>query len=169
MVSFVKSMFLLLFFSISLTQCKTSQSMPTISKVVSANSDVYFQSWVAGVRGGGSGTNLFISKSLISPNKPVSVYFRNKSINFEVLNFVNDFYIARFKGDANQLSDYNMNLDGTKEYGNEVPSDLKKTFPFELTNNEAVLSYDEAGKLKYIKITGILQKESVPYPVAPRK
>lgn len=143
--------------------------MPTIYKVIAANSDVYSQSWVAGVRGGGSGTNLFISKSLISPNKPVSVYFRNKIINFEVLNVGNDFYIARFKGDANQLSDYNMSLDGTKEYGNEVPSDLKKPFPFELTNNEAVLAYEDSGKLKYIKITNIQQKMSVPYPAAPRK
>ncbi len=169
MVSFVKSMFLLLFLSLTLSQCKTSQSVPTISKVVSANSDVYFQSWVAGVRGGGSGTNLFISKSLFSPNKPVSVYFRNKIINFETLNLDNEFLIARFKGDANQLSDYNMNLDGTKEYGNEMPSELTKPFPFELTNNEAVLAYEVSGKLKYIKITNIQQKKSIPYPVAPRK
>ena len=41
-------------------------------------------------------------------------------------------------------------------------------FPFELLNDEAVISYLENDIMKYLKLTNISQKESIPYPSAPR-
>ncbi len=169
MYSFLKLSFFFLFFSLSFLQCKSSQSIPFINKTVAADSNVYYQNWVAGVKGGGSGTNLFIAKSLIAPIKPNSVYFRGKIVTFEVLKVGGDYYIARFKGSANQQSDYQMNLDSHKEYGNDIPKELVQDFPFDLTKQEAVISYYQDDKLMYLKITNIQEKPSVPYPSFPRK
>ena len=151
--------------------CKSSKEHVKISNEMSVitkdYSVVYFENWIAGIQGGGSGTNLFVSKSVLNNKKLISAYFRGKVTDFEVLKPSSNFYIARFKGEANLKRDLNMDNDVIKEYGNKTPL-ASLHFPFELLNDEAVISYLENDIMKYLKLTNISQKESIPYPSAPR-
>ena len=126
----------------------------TITIEESKTTGIYFQTWVAGVRGGGSGLNLVISKSFLKDIIPKQVYFRNKISTVEKKEF--DF-IAYYKGELNQLENIN-----TEDEGNRNESD--KTFPFDLKDNEAIISYLSAGKIKYLRVVNITEKESIPYP-----
>lgn len=129
--------------------------------------DVYYQGWVAGVRGGGSGTDLYISKSVVGNKQLVTAYFKEKVIDFDTTTKESNMYIARFKGKANQAYDTNMEAEAINEYGNKIPLD-KVEFPFKLGPNEAVVSYLENKKIKYLKLINISNKESLAYPSAPR-
>jgi hypothetical protein len=162
-------LFFIAFFVFS--QCKSSKDSVKISNEMSIvtkdYSVVYFENWIAGIQGGGSGTNLFVSKSILNNKKLISAYFRGKVTDFEVLKPSSNFYIARFKGVANLKRDLNMDNDIIKEYGNKSPM-TSLHFPFELLNDEAVISYLENDIIMYMKLTNISQKESIPYPSAPR-
>jgi hypothetical protein len=58
-----------------------------------------------------------------------------------------------------------MSLDPQNEYGNEPPQTEK--LPFELLKNEAVITFDENGRTKYVKLENISQKETFAYPSTP--
>lgn len=139
----------------------------TIELTKESVSKVYCQSWVAGVRGGGSGIDLYINKSVVGNKKLVTAYFKGKSVKFNPIPVNSTIYVAHFKGDANQRYDLNMEADAINEYGNKAPID-KAAFPFKLESNEAVVSYLDNTKLKYLKLINITKKESLSYPSAPR-
>ena len=68
---------------ISFSQCSTAKKFQKTSPFEIG--DVYYQHWVAGIQGGGSGINLFIP--LVSnPNNIVldSIYFKGKQVKPEV-------------------------------------------------------------------------------------
>lgn len=76
--------------------------------------EVYFENWVAGIRGGGSGTNFYIrfSQVLFTEIKIQQLYFRGK---LESVHPIDDFnYLVSFKGNANW------------DRGNIMESDTKK-------------------------------------------
>ena len=106
--------------------------------------------WVAGVRGGGSGTNVIIEiKNLKESDAKIkNIYFRKKKVEVEINNTS---YIGRFKKDLNQKDDLVLHKDPKKEFGNQVPI-IESDFPFDLENDETVISYLEKGKLKFHKI-----------------
>lgn len=163
----------LFFLAIGFSQCTSAKQNMKISETINISiqmkSQVYFQNWIAGIKGGGSGTNLFISASILTGKKPFKAWFKGKSANIETTKVNNvDFYVAYFKGDSNQLKDYTMEADVKQEYGNKIPV-KKEVFPFDLLENEAVISYKENDKTKYLKLTNISQKEMLAYPSAPRK
>ena len=58
-----------------------------------------------------------------------------------------------------------MSSDPKAEYGNKVPELPKKT-PFNLEDNECVISYKQDHVLKYYKISNIIKKERRLYPSA---
>lgn len=151
--------------------CKSSKEHIKISNEISVTTKdlslVYYETWIAGIQGGGSGTNLFVSKSVLTNKKLISAYFRGKVTDFEVLKPSSVYYIGRFKEEANLKRDLNMDNDVIKEYGNKAPM-ISLYFPFELLSDEAVVSYLENDIMKYLKLTNISQKESIPYPSAPR-
>ncbi|WP_303316521.1 hypothetical protein Q4Q34_06855 [Flavivirga abyssicola] len=126
---------------------------------------VYHQSWVAGVKGGGSGINVFIP--LLSNSKNIvldSIYFRGKAVKLEKDKML---YIGRYALSANQNKDIIMSSDPIAEYGNLVP-EIPKKIPFELKEDECVVSYNEGHKIKYYKISNIIEQESLNYPSAPQ-
>ena len=55
----------------------------------------------------------------------------------------------------------------SKEIKNEVPT-IKK-FPFELKQNEAIISYIVKGKTKYYKVKSVKKGKSIFYPSAPKQ
>lgn len=122
--------------------------------------DVYYKNWISGVKGGGAGFNLYIP--IISNPKNIkldSAFFKGKQVK---LTKKDTFFIGRFKSKINRKPDIIMSNDPYAEYGNKVPEITQKT-PFELNDDECIVSYEEAEKTIYIKIGNILKKESETY------
>ncbi len=122
---------------------------------------IYSQKWVAGVKGGGSGTNLYIAFSKVSESVVFKdLYFRNKKTEVSISK---DQVIGYFKNQNNR--DVIMDGDATKEAANIPPEKI----PFQLKENEAVISYSENGKTYFYKISNIEEKEMLAYPNANTK
>ena len=126
---------------------------------------VYYQHWVAGVKGGGSGDNLFIP-IVANKNNIIldSVYFKGKQVKLELKN--SSLYVGRFASKANQKQDIILSNEPYAEYGNPIP-EIPKKIPFELKESECIVTYLEGNKTRYYKISNITKKESERYPSAP--
>lgn len=144
-------------------QCKNSKEMTykiqekSPFKIAKAS----YQEWVAGIRGGGSGVNVFVAFSDLDTDKIVvdSVFFRGQKVKVETNNKA---YIGRFKTNVNQRPDIIMSSQTDEEYGNKAPIKTAK-FPFDLENDEVVIGYKEKGKQRYLKLK-LLREESPQYP-----
>lgn len=159
----------------SFTQCTSSKKISDVNDNQEAYKleenasftlgETYFQSWVAGVKGGGSGIHMYINV-LTNTNNVVldSVYFKGLTAKVEISKMG---HIASFKTKANQKEDIVMSNNNNAEYGNQIP--IKQSFPFELKNNEAVISYTENATLKYLLIKNIKEKSRIEYPSAPQR
>ena len=69
--------------------------------------------------------------------------------------------VAKFEKTDFEKWDMIMHADPKKEVGNRPPRPRKKdkgAFPFELSDEEAVLSYIENDTVKYVKVSAILEK-----------
>ena len=65
-----------------------------------------------------------------------------------------------------QEKDISMHSDPMKEVGNQPPrmkSAEEKEFPFELGQDEAVISYREGDHMRYVKISGVVEKPGRAY------
>lgn len=130
--------------------------------------EVYCQSWVGGIQGAGSGINIFIPVEAI-PEKNIvmdSVYFRGRSAKLEMKPQNKTLFIGRFATNFNRPKDIIMSKDGKAEYGNTLPNTPEK-MPFELENNECVVSYVDGDKKKYFKISDVVEKMQQSFPSAP--
>lgn len=168
--------FFMCFIMLSFSQCCTTKhtskqdntnKMGDLQKNPSFELDsTYFQKWVAGVQGGGSGIHLYISV-LTNKNQVVfdSAYFRGYKAKIEISKMG---YIASFKTELNQKEDIIMTNKNHGEFGNKSP--LNETyFPFKLNQNECVISYIEDHTKKYFKIENLIEKSMEQYPSAPPK
>jgi hypothetical protein len=131
---------------------------------------VYYEKWVAGVKGGGSGINLGMTLTKLPEDIVLdSVYFRGmKAPLVKETTEKGILYLAHFKTELNKKKDIISHEDPKMEVGNEPPS-IQEKIPFELKENEAVISYLHKGKKRYYKIEGIKAKPQVAYPSAPVK
>lgn len=152
----------------SFSQCSSAQKLQKEAPVVIG--EAYFQKWVAGIKGGGSGINLFISTedSSLENIELDSIYFRGKSSKLEFKPNNPSLFVGRFSTGRNQKKDIIMSDKPNAEYGNELPK-IKSKFPFELKENECVVSYKEGNKTKYFKIINVVEKQPQYYPSAPPK
>ena len=124
-------------------------------------SDAYYQNWVAGVKEGGSGTDVHILFSEIQPDVVIqNMYFRNHIL--EAKGNINEpkQFVGYLKNESQR--DVIMDADPMKEAQN-TPA---KEFPFQLENNEVVIEYWFGGKKNYYKVSNLTQKEMIPYPQA---
>jgi len=121
--------------------------------------DVYCQSWIAGVEGGGGGINIFIPTTDTSV-KFEQVYFRGKIATLESRDGM---YIGRFKSEVNQPKE--ILLEGAKKQ--ETVKEAQEEIPFEINNNQCVVAYKDGSKTKYFMIDNITEKQSLALPSAP--
>jgi hypothetical protein len=150
----------------SFSQCSSQKKLQQKSPV--QLKEVYCQSWVAGVKGGGSGMNIFIPVETIT-DKDIEldhVFFRGKASKLTTKPQNKTLYIGRFKNTANSKQDIVMSSDAKQEYGNKMP-EATEEIPFELKDDECVVSYKVGSKTKYFKIENVVEKQSIPYPSAP--
>lgn len=159
----ITSLMLMVFVISSFSQCASTLKLQ--EDVPLEIGEVYYQHWVSGVKGGGSGVNLFIP--IMSNKNDIeldSVYFKGKQEKLELKN--NTIYIGRFASKSNQKQDIIMSSDPQAEYGNPVP-EIPKEIPFKLEDSECVVSYKKGAKTLCFKISNITKKESERYPIAP--
>ena len=156
------------FLSLGFSQCSGTKNAANLSNTIDVlneiNPKAYYQNWVAGVRGGGSGTDVFIHKSLLENIVVDSIYFQNKVAKLNIPSTASNFFTASFRRDLNQLKKPGIETDEVKNSKiNQQP-----IFPFELNDNEAVVSYLVKSDRRYLKITNMVKQESLAYPSAPR-
>jgi hypothetical protein len=147
----------------SFSQCSTAQKLQKTAPTQFG--DVYCQKWVAGVKGAGSGLNLFIpvmDKSI----QLDSAYFRGKSIKLEVRETDEGLlYVGRFKTELNTQKDIILSSDSKQEYVNKL-SIKEENIPFELKDDECVVTYKQGDKILKYKISNVKQQEPLNYPMA---
>ena len=96
-----------------------------------------------------------------------SVYFRGKKAKLTILSDNNKVFVGRIKTDFNnETQDIIMSGDANKEYGNKLP-ELPEKIPFELEDNQCVVSYQEGDITKYFKIENVVEKASTPMMSVP--
>lgn len=121
--------------------------------------DVYYQDWVAGIPGGGSGTNVHITFESFSEEVVIKeIFFRNMIETAQISPQIKDRYIGYFKNEVKK--DIIMDSDPMKEAQNTPPT----IFPFDLEADEAVVSYLHNDSVKYAKITNMRMEEMLAYP-----
>lgn len=161
-ISLILTLPILLF---SLSSCGGTQNTENKNSFVQNPpfkiSEVYYQKWVAGVKDGGSGTNVHLIFSEIDKDVVIQNIYFNKHI-LEAKGNLNEpkHFVGYLKND--HKADVIMDSDPLKEAQN-TPS---KIFPYELDANEAVVEYWFNGERNYYKISNISQKDMIPYPQA---
>jgi len=146
----------------SFAQCSTSQKLQSTAPMQFG--DVYCQKWVAGIKGGGGGLNLFIRVTDNSIQLD-SVYFRGEISKLEFKSGEFPTFIGRFENDFNQSKGVIISSDRNEEYNNKLPK-KSVVIPFDLKDNECVVSYMKGDKRWYYKISNIEQKMPLNYPMA---
>ena len=114
-----------------------------------------FNNWTGGQPGVG-GTRVLIGYSSSSNIEFDSIYFKDKITKIEMHSKEDKtFLIGHFNNSNREKYDIIIDADRKKEINNKPPEIVK--IPFELKENEAVISYKEDGKTKYFKIENIKQ------------
>ncbi len=121
----------------------------------------YYKSWSSGVRNGGSGYTviLMLEDNLSKTTTNVTlegIYFKDKYAKLKNQN--NNKYQANIIAKKNTISN------GDTFALAQEKEQIKEEIPFALEGNEAVVSYLEKGKQKYLKI--VLQKsKKIQFPM----
>ncbi|WP_445954889.1 hypothetical protein [Yeosuana sp.] len=146
---------ILTFVMVSFSQCASTKKLQ--EKAPLEIGEVYYQNWVAGVKGGGSGVNLYIPViSNLNHIELDSVYFQGKRAKLEAIH--PSMVVGRFKSNINQREDIIMSNEPYAEFGNKPPK-LEKEIPFELKDNQCVIRYIDGENIKYFKIDDIIKKK----------
>lgn len=140
---------------------KNMQDPMVLSQPTFAQSPAYFNTYVAGVRGGGSGIEFYLEIDDLPAGVVLEkLYFRKGS---GIVMRGSNNYVARFRTDQGENKDVIMSSDPNEEASNTPPI-IQESFPFPITKDEAGLVYKQDGVLKYAKITDIEEQENVAYP-----
>lgn len=144
----------------SLSQCGSTNF--ETSPPFEINSAAYF-SWVGG-QPGISGMNVKISYTSDKNIQFDSIYFRKKIVKLEVNISKNQKMIIGHFNTSSPNREIVLQLDPMKEMKNEIPE--IKNFPFELNENEAIISYRVSDKIKYFKIKTVKKGKRIFFPAA---
>ena len=125
----------------------------------------YYNSWIAGIEGGGSGINVFLPVSDTRNIDIDSIHFRGEKA---IVEKKESLIIGRFKTTDNQSRDFIMSSNPKDEFQNKLIYQLDLS-PFVLANNECVISYRLQDKRHYYKISDLKKAPHIAYPSAPSK
>lgn len=148
-----------LFLPLAISQCSSGQQM--VQKAPFVTGEVYFEQWIAGVQGGGSGIDFYLPIiNMPTTIQLEKVYFRGKVAAVTLLE--DKRYIARFATALNRQRDLTLHADPIEEQVNTPPK--HDPFPVELQESEAGIFYLQDGKPFYTIIKNVIEKESIPRP-----
>lgn len=126
-----------------------------------------YNNWTGG-QSGVSGTKVEI---VLTENSNIvfdSLFFKNKSTKVEIkTDSDKTLLIGHFNTSNRQKRDLVLDIDATKEIKNTIPEVNK--FPFDLKDNEAILSYKDGDKIKYYKIINVEKGKQVFFPRANKR
>jgi hypothetical protein len=126
-------------------------------------SEIFAQDWVAGVKEGGAGTNVYVTFDNLDENiKIENIYFAKKLLLVRQVGTSPKVFVGSYKTTSGR--DFIMDSDPTKEAKN-IPT---AAFPFVLENNEAVIKYSMDGTSKFFKVSDVVIKPRIAYPAANR-
>ena len=125
-------------------------------------SESYYSSWSSGVRGGGSGFNIFLviaenSRFNVDNNKLEGIYFKGKYVK---LKYQGDNKYQAFIKENNNAD--TLEFEGFPKNKKVVTKQEK--IPFILKNNEVVIHYSMNEKQHYIK-TILTKKKTIGFPM----
>jgi hypothetical protein len=140
--------------SIIITSCYSNANIKSISNSnLNLTSPAYFEKWIAGVEGGGSGFNVFLPIKKSSFINFDSIHFRGQRV--KALHR-NNMVFGRFKSINNNHSE-DIIIENTDHE--------KNNSHFSLLDNSCVLSYRIQNKRMYYEFKNLDYKPSKPYPV----
>jgi len=145
------------------TQCGSAQKLDkkspfTINKA-------YYQDWVGG-RGTSKGTIVSIEFSNKTSKKIIfdSIFFKGKVIKLEhSISEDKQLITGNFITNIQRDKDIIMDIDPRKEMANKAPN-VRINFPFDITDNECVISYSIKNKRHYFKLTNLKEERPIYYP-----
>jgi len=164
-----KSTYLAILIIMGLNSCVSQKKIQTKPPFI-IEAPVFYK-WNGSKEVSGSGLEVRLPiRGSLEPNIELQqLYFRGSvaEVIFQTIN-ESSYAIAKFTTERVQKPDIVMHSDPKKEVGNQapkIPMNTAMEFPFELTANEAVLSYTEKDgkKVKYTKVSGIKEKPAVIY------
>ena len=140
--------------SILITSCSCSKIIAQDSIELAT-----YQSWIAGVRGGGSGINfnLELNEKLPSNVQLKKLIFKGYEVPFDKQDDLH--FLAFIKTEANQ-----QKFDGDDSQIYTSPKNA-----LTLADNEAILIFSKNGKEYQQKITNVVEKPALEYPSAKPK
>lgn len=125
----------------------------------------YYQNWVGGRRGStGTLITLELASEISSDVEIDSLYFNHKICKLNINSYGKKYSITgNFSKSTRREKDLIMDADPRKETRNKIP-DVKLYFPFEIADNECVISYEIKGKKHYYKVENIQKEKTIYYP-----
>ena len=143
---------LVAFILFTIVSCSSSKEVsPNLSENIES---IYYQKWIAGVQGGGSGINFHVNLNLpLEENiKLEKVQFDVYEVAFEKISKTE--YVAIINTHQNDLI---LDENPQKEYGNQAPK-------VSLKSNEANLIFSINGKEVIKNIQKVKEKPMIAYP-----
>jgi len=141
------------------TACKSMKSQKE-KKAKFSIENVTYQEWFGG-QPGVSGSTITFTIQGEEKIIPDSLYFRKKQAKVDLKKQeTGDLWVASFYSESKP--DRKMCIPTEGEYGNKPP--IISKFPYDLEDNEAMLSYFLATKKRHLKITNITKKKTIYYP-----
>ena len=142
------------FLSIIIVSCHSKAKIKSISNSnINLLSPAYYEKWIAGVEGGGSGFNVFLHIKKSSFINFDSIHFRGQRVKAL---YKNNMLFGYFKSIRNYHSE--VILTGNTDHE-------KNNSHFLLLDNSCVLSYRIQNKRMYYEFKNLEYKPSKPYPV----
>ena len=154
----------IIYFILIITSCQSKVNLiPNTNSKINLTSPAYFEKWVAGVEGGGSGINVFLPVKNSTLIQFDSIHFRGHRVK---VSYRNNMVIGRFKSNRNTLDEVILRSDIDDEKKNNSFK-LNDNSHFKLSRNSCILSYRFQGNRMYREFKNLKYNSSKPYP-APR-
>ena len=146
-----------LFISFSMLSCGSSKIDAQKLDKQTQIKEIYSQNWVAGVRGGGAGINIFVNLNTPFDKGLVleKIQFKTYEANFEKTDELS--YIARINTGQNKLKGINVEVTDAED---AVVNDSK----INLKEKQAILFFRKDGKEHTKIIENVEEREMIPYP-----
>lgn len=153
----------LLFVLITCTQCASQQidkKNPVEIK------DAYFQKWISGIEGGGSGFMVYIEVKEKTDVQLEYAYFKDKKIQLD--HKTNELVYVGHYSIVSKRPELIMSDNPKEEFKNQLPN-VEEKIPFTLKENECMVSYLKNGKKGFFKLQNIAEREMQAYPMQRRQ
>ncbi|QDO93121.1 hypothetical protein FNB79_03725 [Formosa sediminum] len=159
-MKFFKVLFLCNLVLCSITNC-ASQKLE--KKVPVSIKEVYKTHWNSGVKGGGSGVNIFIVLEDQLPDQITldSLYFNTFQLPLKQDNRNELLFVGR---QVNATNKKYIHPTSSKITVDAVTETITQKTKFELDENECIIQYTESGTVKYFKYVDLYTKSTPPIP-----